>query len=152
MSTYEFLLFGHILFVVAWVGSDICMQILGTRAMAAGSGQSVDFLATVEALGKFFLTPAAILVIVFGVLLVDEAGYEFSQTWVTLGFVAFGLSLVLGAGFLGPESGRIAKLAGERGADDPEVMPRIRRILWLSRLELVILIGAIFVMVTKPGL
>jgi hypothetical protein len=32
MSTYEFLLFAHLLFVVALVGTDIGMQVLSFRA------------------------------------------------------------------------------------------------------------------------
>jgi uncharacterized membrane protein len=96
--------------------------------------------------------PSSLLVIVFGVLLANNVGYEFSQTWITLGFVAFAASFATGAGFLGPESGRIAKLADERGADHPEVQARIRRVLLISRIELVILIAVILDMVVKPGL
>jgi uncharacterized membrane protein len=152
MSTYELLLFGHILFVVAWVGSDICLQILAARAMRAGPASTVEFLGGVEFLGKALLSPSALLVLVFGVLLVNEVGYEFSQTWITLAFIAFGFSFLLGAGFLGPESGRIAKLVAARGPDDAEVQKRIRRIFWASRVELVVLIAVILDMVVKPGL
>jgi hypothetical protein len=28
MSTYELLLFAHLVFVVTWVGTDICLQVL----------------------------------------------------------------------------------------------------------------------------
>ena len=45
----------------------------------------------------------------------------------------------------------LAKLTAERGAEDPEVQRRIRRVLWVSRVELVLLIAIIYVMVTKPG-
>jgi hypothetical protein len=55
-------------------------------------------------------------------------------------------------GFLGPESGRIKKLVRERSYDDPEVQRRIARILLLSRIELVVLLVAIWAMVAKPGL
>jgi uncharacterized membrane protein len=152
MSTYELLLFAHLLFVVTWVGSDICLQVLGTRAIRAGAAQAVEFTASVEVLGKYMLTPAALLVLLFGVLLVNEVGYEFSQTWITIGFAAFAFSAALGAGFLGPESGRISKLVAERGEEDAEVQRRIRRIFLLSRVELVVLIGAILDMAVKPGL
>lgn len=152
MTTYEFLLFAHLLFVVTWVGTDICLQVLSLRALRASAERRVAFMADVEWLGMRLLTPSALLVVVFGVLLVNEVGYEFSDTWITLGFVAFGLSFVAGAGFLGPESGRIAKLAAERGPDDADVQRRIGRVLLVSRIELVVLVAVILDMVVKPGL
>jgi uncharacterized membrane protein len=99
-----------------------------------------------------FLAPASVIVVVLGALLVDEAGYEFSQTWIMLGFAGFIFSFILGAGFLGPESGRVHKLIAERGAEDAEVQRRIRRMFWVSRVELLVLVAIIADMVFKPGL
>jgi uncharacterized membrane protein len=152
MSTYEFLLFAHLLFVVTWVGTDICLQVLGLRSMAAGPERTVSFLADVEWLGTRLLMPSSLLVIVFGVLLVNNVGFDFGDTWIILAFAAFAASFIAGAGFLGPESGRISKLAAERGAEDPDVQARIARVLIISRIELVILIAVILDMVVKPGL
>jgi uncharacterized membrane protein len=152
MTTYEVLLFAHLLFVVTWVGTDICLQVLSLRALGAPAERRVAFMADVEWLGMRLLTPSALLVVVFGVLLVNEVGYDFSDTWITLAFIAFAASFIAGAGFLGPESGRIAKLAQERGPDDADVQRRIRRVLLVSRIELVVLIAVILDMVVKPGL
>jgi hypothetical protein len=152
MTTYEFLLFAHLLFVVTWVGTDICLQVLSFRAIGAGPERTVQFTGDVEWLGTRLLVPSSLLVVVFGVLLVNEVGYDFSDTWITLAFIAFAASFIAGAGFLGPESGRISKMGAERPADDPELQSRIRRILLVSRIELVILVLVILDMVVKPGL
>src|SRR5207248_1590821 len=77
-------------------------------------------------------------------------GWSWSQNWVVLGIIAFGLSFGIGAGFLGPESGRIAKLIDAEGPDSPAVKARIRRILTVSRAELVVLLTVIWNMVVKP--
>lgn len=151
MSTLEALLFAHILFVVTWVGTDVSLQFLALRAMRAGGQREVDFMADVEWLGTRLLIPSALLVVVFGALLVNELGYDFGATWIILGLAGFAFSFVAGAGFLGPESGRIANLAAERGPDDPAVHQRIARVLLVSRIELVILIAIILDMVVKPG-
>ena len=74
-------------------------------------------------------------------------GYDF---WVVFGLVVSGLSAVTGAAFLGPESGRIGKLIEQHGAEYPEAQARIRRILTVSRFELVLLIAVVFAMVVKP--
>ena len=96
--------------------------------------------------------PAALLVVIFGFGLVSEVGYSVGDTWIWLALLAYVASVIAGAGFLGPESGRVGKLIEERGADDAEAQSRIRRILLISRIELVILILVILDMVVKPGL
>jgi hypothetical protein len=152
ITTYELLLFGHLLFVVAWVGTDIALQVLSLRILSAGPERSAAFLSDIEWLGTRLLTPAALLVVVFGFGLISELDYSVGDTWIWLALAAYVASFIAGAGFLGPESGRIGNLVAERGADDPEVQARIRRILLVSRIELVILILVILDMVVKPGL
>ena len=70
---------------------------------------------------------------------------------MTAGLIAFLASAITGAGFLGPETGRISKLAGTKGADDPEVQARISRVFLISRIELVLLVLIVLDMVVKPG-
>jgi uncharacterized membrane protein len=152
MSTYEFLLFAHLLFVVAWVGTDIGMQVLGFRALGAGPQRTVEFAADIEWLGTRLLIPASLLVVVFGVLLVNNVGFDWGDTWIILGLAGFAFSAGVGSAFLGPETGRISKLGAERGPEDPEVQARIRRVLLVSRIELLILVLVILDMVVKPGL
>jgi hypothetical protein len=82
----------------------------------------------------------------------DSPAWEFSQFWVSAGLTVFLASFITGAGFLGPESGRIGRAAQELGAADLGVQRRIRRVLLISRIELLFLILVIFDMVVKPGL
>ena len=152
ITTYEFLLFGHLLFVVAWVGADIGLQVLSLRILRAGPQRSADFVSDVAWLGTRLLTPSALLVVIFGFGLVSELNYSVGDTWIWLALLAFVASFIAGAGFLGPESGRIGDLIRERGVDDGEVQARIRRLMLISRIELVILILVILDMVVKPGL
>ena len=114
----------------------------------------VQMLGDVEWLGTRYLMPSALAVVAFGFALLGQYDdvYELSQFWVSFGLAVFIASFIAGAGFLGPESGRLKTLAASRGANDPEVQQRIRRIFLISRIELVLLIAAIFVMVAKPGL
>ena len=154
ITLYEALLFGHILGVVAWVGANIVLQFLSIRATRAGGQRAVDFLADIEWLGTRYFIPISLIVVALGFGLVGESdgAWELSQFWVSAGLGMFLISFLLGAAFLGPESGRIAKLAGEGGPDQPEVQSRISRVIWVARLELVLLILVIFDMVVKPGL
>lgn len=153
MSYFEFLLFGHLLAVIAWVGGDLMLQMVYLRAKAAGPAQVVQFAKDVEWIGLRVLNPAALLVVIFGVLLVIEVeAYEFSQFWISAGLAMFLASAITGAAFLGPESGRIGKLAGERSSNDPEVQSRIARVAMISRIEFALLVLIVLDMVIKPGL
>ena len=154
ITLYELLLFGHLAFVAVWVGGDAMLQVMYLRARAAGPERRVAFVEDVEWIGGRILTPAALVVVILGFGLIGESdgAYELSQTWIWLGLAAFVASFALGAGFLGPETGRIGRLAAERGVDDPQVERRTGRVLLLARLELIVLIAVIFDMVVKPGL
>jgi uncharacterized membrane protein len=153
MSYYELILFGHLLFVMAWVGGDLMIQLFYLRSRAAGPEAVAMFTKQVEWIGLRVLNPTALLVVIFGVLLVIEVdGYEFSQFWISAALAMFLASFIAGAGFLGPESGRVDKLMEERGPADPEVQSRIARILLVSRIELLLLILIVLDMVVKPGL
>ena len=60
------------------------------------------------------------------------------------------LRTLVGAAFLGPESGKISAAAA-----DPEQAPalqaRINRFILVTRIDLLILLIAVWAMVTKPG-
>ena len=62
------------------------------------------------------------------------------------------VSIAIGAGFLGPEAGRIARATEAGGVESAEVQQRIRRIFLVSRIELVLLLAVVFDMVVKPGM
>jgi len=70
---------------------------------------------------------------------------------VLLGLAGIAATIATGAGFLGPESVRLGKLAAERDPSDPEIQRRIRRIFAVSRIDLVVLTLVVADMVFKPG-
>ena len=152
ITLYEFLVFGHITAVAAWVGTDMTLQVLNRRIQAAEPHRRIEFLADIEWLGTRWLTPSSFLVVAFGFGLVAEGNWDLGDFWVSAGLAVFIASFIAGAGFLSPETGRISRLAAERPDDDPEVQRRIGRVLLISRIELILLVLVILDMVVKPGL
>lgn len=69
-----------------------------------------------------------------------------------LGLVGIANTIVVGAAFLGPESGRLARLTAERGPEDPEVVRRVQPLFAISRYDLAVLLLVVVDMVVKPGL
>lgn len=152
ITLYELLLFGHLTFMAVWVGTDAMLQVLAFRAIAAGPERSGPLMADIEWLGLRVLTPSSLLVAGLGIWMVlDSPAWGFSQFWVSAGLAVFLASAITGMFFLGPETGRISKLIDSLGGEDPQVQGRIRRLLLVSRIELLLLIALILIMVTKPG-
>jgi len=153
MTYFEFLLFGHLLAAMVWVGGGVAVQMFYLRARLAGGENLTHFAKTVEWFGSRVSTTSSLLVLIFGVLLVIDAEfYEFGQFWIAAALSMFAVSFVMGAGFLGPETGRLGKLMDERPADDPEIASRIGRLVVVSRIELTLLVLIVLDMVLKPGL
>jgi uncharacterized membrane protein len=150
VSWYEFALWVHTFMAIVWVGGGITIQVFAFRLVRANDPvRLAGFARDVEWIGLRVFMPASILLLVFGFVLVEEGnwGYDF---WVVSGLVVLALSAITGMAFLGPESGRIAKLGEEHGVEYPEVQSRIKRILRISRIELLLLIAVVFDMVVKP--
>ena len=76
----------------------------------------------------------------------------FTDTWILLALVGYGLTLVTGVAFLGPESARLGKLAAEGHTPaEPDIRRRIARLVAISGVDLVVLILVVADMVFKPG-
>ncbi len=149
---YNTLKFFHVLAAITWVGSGIYAQALATKVM--GENDPVRLARTakdIADLGKRLITPVAIAVLVLGIWIVAVSSWNFTDTWVLLGLIGIGITIATGAGFLGPESERLAKLSAERDPSDPEIQRRIKRIFTVSRVDLVVLVLVVADMVFKPG-
>ena len=152
MSSYELLLFVHVLAAVVWIGGALSLQVLAIRAERSPDGGRVAHIATeAEWVGSRIFLPASIVLLLAGIGLTLEGDWGFTTLWVLLGLIAYGLSALTGSLFLGPESGRIGKMIAEVGPQDPEVIARIKRIFLVSRIELVVLLFIVFDMTVKPG-
>ena len=149
-TTYQWLLTAHILAAVIWVGGAFATQVYAMRAQRAGPGRVAEFAGDIEWLGTRVFIPASLTLVVFGFLLAEEANWAW-EFWLYAGLAVWALSFLVGAGFLGPESGRINKLSAEFGPEHPDVQARLRRIFVISRIELVLLILIVLDMTLKPG-
>jgi len=151
-TLYNTLKFVHVLMAIVWVGGGIAMQIQAVRAQKAGTAKLIGFAKDVEWIGTRVFVPASLILLIMGIWLVwGSPLWAWNTTWVLIGIIGFLTSFVIGATFLGPESGRLGKIVEEKGPDDPESARRIRRIFLVSRIDLVILVVVVWAMVTKPG-
>ena len=153
MTWYEFLLFFHIAMAAIWVGGAAMMQFFGLRAIqAADPRRLAEVGGDIEWIGNRVLVPSSALAVISGVLLViDSDFFGFGDDWILIGIVLFAISFVAGAAFFGPESGRLGKLVEAEGPSSPAVQAKLRRLLALTRADLMLLFLIIFDMAVKPS-
>jgi len=153
MDLYEFLKTIHVIGAACWVGGAAMVQVQAARVTASGdTARMITFADEQEVVGKKYFAPISGLTALMGVLMVLDLGAEyFKETWIILGIAFFLLTSIVGATFLGPESGRLRDLVAAKGLDDPETQRRLKRITMVSRLDLTLLILIVAVMVIKPG-
>ena len=104
------------------------------------------------------LLAGALIAILFGSLLVDEAGFEFGDSWLTLAYVFWVVALGLDHGVLIPFNRRLRRraqgLVDEKVEESAELMAEaglMRTMLVALALDGSLVIF-VYLMVAKPGL
>jgi hypothetical protein len=84
-------------------------------------------------------------------LVILEEDISFPQLWIWLTLLLLAISMGQNGIYSAREGSRVTVLADERGAEDAEVRRRFGRLLWLGRLDVLILVIVVGLMVFKPG-
>ena len=150
---YELAVFLHVAAAVLWAGGALYGQIIGTRmANADDDAATAGFAGQVEWSGLRVFTPASIVVLAAGIFMViDNDAWAFSQTWIWLSLGMYAASFAVGAGYLGPTSGKLAKVLQESGPSDPEYKRMLKRLFLVSRYDVAAMFVIVALMVFKPG-
>jgi uncharacterized membrane protein len=149
---YHALLFLHILCSIVWVGGAAITQVYALLALRTRDATRIaGFAKDVEWIGTRVFMPSSILLLLFGIGMVEKVHWSWGDAWIVFGLVVLAASAITGMAFLGPEAGRIDRAVAAGGAGSPEAQRRIRRIFVISRIELLLLVLAVFVMVFKPA-
>jgi uncharacterized membrane protein len=149
MSWSQVLLFVHVAMAVAWVGGALMLLVLGYRYSQSGDQSRMAAFGTdIDWVAHRVFIPASLIAFVTGVwLVVDSDFYGFGDDWIVIGLLLYATTFLAGLLFLGPESGRVGKLAAE---GSPEAPSRVLRLVFLARLDLALLFLIVYVMTVKP--
>lgn len=149
---YEFLLTIHVLAAVIWVGGGTVMHVLARRVLERGDGEEIyRFSKEINTVALRMYAPLALILLVAGILLVNEAGYEFSQAWISIAFVGWGISFLLGIAYYGPQDKKLQALVAAEGPRAPGVVANVRQAVFVNQIELLILLLIVVDMTVKPG-
>lgn len=159
MSTYEILLFVHLVFVALLIGGEGVATATGIGMSRTSDTKTIEMLARLSSKAEYLaLIPGALGAVVFGTWLVDEAGFEFEQGWLTASYVIWAVATAIGVFVLGPHARRVARQAAElrlNGVDESEELHAEASkplIAMLGMLQLVFILVLLWLMTAKPGL
>lgn len=82
--------------------------------------------------------------------MVVDGPWEFEQLWITLGLLGWLLTLLTGLFVITPRTKRISRLVEEEGGMGPRTTVEARRLLTITRIDLVVLFLVVADMVIKP--
>jgi uncharacterized membrane protein len=151
MTWYTFFKSLHVVAAATWVGGAVMIQAYGFRIMRSHDARrTAEFAKDTELISMRLFIPVTWVLLLAAIGMMVNLDLSWGENWVVFGLIAWIASFVVGAGYLGPESGRIGKIIEREGPESPEAQWRIGRILLISRLELVILLTVVVNMVVKP--
>jgi uncharacterized membrane protein len=141
----------HVLAAIVWLGGGTAIALLAWRAQRAKDYvQLLQIGRQAEWLGTRIFTTASLVVLAMGVVLMHKGGFGYDHFWTLFGVIGWGVSFVVGAVFLGPQSGKLVKLVEAKGPDDPDVAARLNRVISVARTDAVLVLLIAIDMVAKP--
>lgn len=142
----------HVLAAALWVGGNFTLNVAINLAFRARDPQRQSvILHTAEVIGQRIFTPLGLTVVAVGVWMVlrYDNVYDFGDFWVSYGLGFFVLTFILGAGFLGPRSKKVADLI-DSGKGEDEVRQVSVPLRLVAAIDAVLLWSVVVIMVVKP--
>jgi len=149
----DFLKLVHVVAAIVWVGGAFMLGLVFERAQRAKDGATVLGVTRIaQFVGKAVFNPAAIIALIAGIWLVIEVdAIEFSDAWISLGFLGIALGAGLGMAVYPKLLNRIQAGIADDGLLGNETLGALRTMRLVSSLEWLFLIIVVWAMVVKPG-
>jgi uncharacterized membrane protein len=151
MSLYTVIKFFHVLLAILAVGFNASYGIWVTRAAREPEHQ-LHVLRGIKVLDDRFANPAYALLLVTGLAMVIVGDLPLSTFWIATALVLYAVLLVVALAVYTPTLRRQIAVLQSDGADSEEYRRLSRRGAVVGPLLGVIVIGIVFLMVTKPTL
>lgn len=163
VSTYELSVFVHVTAVVVGFGSTFAESVMFPVAMKMGS-RFLPYVHRLQiVLNKYFAVPALLIVLATGLYQVEEGDWGYGDLWVSGTLVILAIVAVVNLAFFIPTDRKLLPMIEEAVADaggrDLELSELPEEYQRKGKLEGILggvtgllLVIAIYFMVTKPGL
>jgi uncharacterized membrane protein len=156
LNKYDWLLFLHITGAFLLVGGGVVAAALNLAALKRDRPSEILLLFGLIRIAVAAIIAGSVLAFVFGLWLVNEAGYGYGDGWIVAAIVLLILGNAIG-GFAGSRDTRTAKFAEELmaqgDAPSPELKARVRDpiVIACNYGSGLILVALLAIMIWKPG-
>jgi len=148
MTYRDILLIIHIAGAGTWLGANVVQAVVPPVGARLGTAVLAGWYRLTSVLARRLYIPAAISILVTGVLLVlENEAYDFGTTFVTIGMAMIVVGAVLGTVVFGPGGGAAAE-AVESG-DESRIRSAVARITRWGLVDTLLLLATITVMVIR---
>ncbi len=151
MTWYELWLFLHLSAMALWIGGAVAVQVFSALAKTSGDpARSAALGKDTSVVVRWVFMPASLVVLVSGVLLVNEGNWDWSEWFVVLGLIGWAAVSFTGFGYLSRALSRVGMRMATEGPS-PALGAEMSRLIFLARILILVLLVIVFVMVVKPG-
>jgi Predicted integral membrane protein (DUF2269) len=163
VTNYEFSVFLHVSAVVLGFGSTFAESVMFPVAMKL-SARHLPYVHRLQlVLNQFFAIPAVIVIAATGIYQMDKGGWDYGDFWVSATITILVVIFLINVFFFIPTDRKLLPIiqgalanAGDRELKLEDLPPDYQR--WgraegiVGSIVGILLIAAIFLMTTKPGL
>jgi uncharacterized membrane protein len=141
----------HVLAAIIWIGGGALLTILGALAVRKNDPVEMVTVARQAAMvGEKIFAPAGIVVVAMGVAMMANADFGWGQFWIIAGLIGYAITFTTGVGVLAPLARKVVASTESNGAEHPETIALVKRILLIARLDIALLFLVVVDMVVKP--
>lgn len=152
MTTYDLIVAGHVVGAVSWVGGNTYIQLSASRIINRHNGFELQgFASDLTWLAPRWFIPISLWTVAFGIAAAIDGPWSFGDPWISAGLTMFIISFLIGVAFLSPQTEKLEKIGENDGVDSQAYEDKLKKIVFASRIELVLLWATVLVMVLKPG-
>ena len=141
----------HVVLAVVWVGGGVTILIHGIRAQRGNDAKEIVTIAQQAAfMGEKVFAPAGLLTFLMGIAMMINTSWGWGHFWVIVGLLGYASTFIVGLFVLSPLAKKIAVSAETNGAEHPETLALVQRIMLIGRVDVAVLLLVVLDMVTKP--
>jgi uncharacterized membrane protein len=149
VSLFEVVKFVHILSAIVAVGFNLSYGVLIARA-AREPEHELHVLRTVKVLDQRFANVGYAFLLATGIWMVSISPYEITELWILIALVLYVLATLIGILVYAPILRRELSLLETEGPSSEEYVKLRERAVRLGVTLSLIVVGIVFLMVTKP--
>ena len=153
LTLFSVFKFVHIVAAIIWVGGVITLTLLNMRLASTRNSAAMAALSSVGGfVGQRVFGPAATIALLAGIATALNAGFQMRSLWIIWGFLVILLSFGMTATLTRSTTQRLGALAASPSSDGTQIAALQRRLWMLTALNILLLLSAVWAMVSKPTL